>query len=118
MLEYESLRPLVEFLAMPKNNNKHWNDIFGWTMVEFMHQALMRATRVEVQVAHYIALSYDEVSIVDNQSWLFVYYYVVQNWVRIPIIISLDRVVVGSRDDKLTKVIMEALMIGGGLPHN
>jgi hypothetical protein len=38
---------------------------------------VMKATRVIIQAAHYITLSYDEVSIVDNQSWLFVHYYVV-----------------------------------------
>jgi len=43
---------------------------------------------------------------------------VVENWVRIPILISLDKVVTilqvhGS--DNVTKVIMEALMIGEGL---
>jgi hypothetical protein len=43
---------------------------------------------------------------------------VVYNWVRIPILISLDRVVAGSGSDNLTKVIMETLMIGGGLPLN
>ncbi len=83
-----------------------------------MHQIVMKAIRVVVQVAHYIALSCDEVSIIDNQSWLFFHYYVVQNLVRIPILISLDRVVVGSGNDNLTKVIMEAFMIGESLPRN
>jgi hypothetical protein len=41
---------------------------------------------------------------------------VVQNWVRIPILISLDRTVVGSGSNNLT--IMEAFMISGGLPRN
>jgi hypothetical protein len=59
-----------------------------------------------------------EVSTIDNQSWLSIHYYVVENWVRIPILISLDKVVTilqvhGS--DNVTKVIMEALMIGEGL---
>jgi hypothetical protein len=66
MLEYESLKPLFEFLAMPKNNKKHWSDIFGWTITKFMHQVVMRVTRVVVQVAHYIALRYDEVSTINN----------------------------------------------------
>jgi hypothetical protein len=66
MLEYEYLKPSFEFLAVPKNNKKHWSDIFGWTMVEFMHQAVMRVIRVVVQVAHYIVLRYDEVSTIDN----------------------------------------------------
>jgi hypothetical protein len=38
--------------------------------------------------------------------------------VRIPILISLDRVVTGSMSDNLTKVSMEAIMISGGLPQN
>jgi hypothetical protein len=29
MLEYESLKPLFEFLAMPKNSKKNWKDSFG-----------------------------------------------------------------------------------------
>jgi len=40
------------------------------------------------------------------------------NYVRILIIISLDRVFEGSSNGKLTKVIMEVLTIGGGLPRN
>jgi hypothetical protein len=37
-------------------------------MVEFMYQKVMRETRVAMEVAHYVALSYDEVFTVDNQS--------------------------------------------------
>jgi hypothetical protein len=29
MSEYEAIRPLYVFLAMPKNNKKHWSDSFG-----------------------------------------------------------------------------------------
>jgi hypothetical protein len=87
-------------------------------MAKFMHQEVLRATRVEVGVVHYVAISRDEVSIVDNQSWLFVPYYIMQNYVRIPILISLDRMVEKLGIDNLTKVIMEALMIGGGFPRD
>jgi hypothetical protein len=60
---------------------------------------------------HYRVLNCDEVFIVDNQSWLSIHDYVMQNWVKIPIVISLDQVVEGLRNDNLTKVIMEAFMI-------
>jgi len=49
---------------------------------------------------------------------LSIHYDVVQNWVRIPILISLDKVLEGLGSDNLTKVIMEALTIGGGLPRD
>jgi hypothetical protein len=39
------MKPLFEFLTIPKNNKKHWINNFGWTMVGFMHQKVMRATR-------------------------------------------------------------------------
>ncbi len=42
----------------------------------------------------------------------------VQNWVRILILISLDKVLEGSNSDNLTKVIMQALTIGGELPRD
>jgi hypothetical protein len=106
MLEYESLKSLFEFLVMPKNNKKHYSDSFNWTMEKFMHQVVMKVIRVIIQVAHYVAPNYDEVSIVDNQSCLFFHCYVVENLVRIPILIFLDRVVASSRNDNLSKVIM------------
>jgi hypothetical protein len=42
----------------------------------------------------------------------------VENWVRIPILISLNHVLEGSRSDNLTKVMIEALTIGGDMPRN
>ncbi len=87
-------------------------------MVEFVHQEVMRATKTIVGVVRYVALSCDEMFIIDNQSWLFIHYYVVHNWVKIPIFISLDKVLEGSDSDNLTKVKMEMLIIGGGFPRN
>jgi hypothetical protein len=108
MQEYEAIKPLYEFLVVPKNSKEHWNDNSGWTMKEAKHWEVMKATRVVMGVALYVVLSCDEVSRIDNQSWLYVHYYVVQNWVKNSILISLDRMLEGSSSDNLTNVIMEA----------
>jgi len=42
----------------------------------------------------------------------------VENWVRIPILISLDHVLEGFRSDNLTKVMIEALTIERDMPRN
>jgi hypothetical protein len=83
-------------------------------MAKFMHQEVMKATRARVGVARYVALNCDEMSTVDNQSWLSIHRYVVQNWVRISILVSLDKMLEGLGSDNLVKVIMEAFTIGGG----
>jgi hypothetical protein len=46
-------------------------------MAKFMHQVMMKAIKVVVEVTHYIVLSCNEVSTIDNQSWMFILYYVV-----------------------------------------
>jgi formyltetrahydrofolate hydrolase len=46
-------------------------------MAKLMHQAVMRAIKVVVQAAHYVVLSCDEVSTINNQSWMSIHYYVV-----------------------------------------
>jgi hypothetical protein len=84
-------------------------------MAKFMHQKVFNATRATMGAIHYVALDCDEVSTMDNKSWLSIYYYVMQKWVRIPILIFLDRMVERLGNDNLTKTIKGDLMIGGGL---
>jgi hypothetical protein len=111
MLEYEALKPLFKFLQMLKNNKKQESDNFGWTMVKFMHQEILKVIKATMKVVHYVVFSCDEFFTMDNQSWLFMHLYVMQNWVRILILISLNQVVEGLGSDNLTKIIKKVLMI-------
>ena len=42
-----------------------------------------------------MAISANEVNIVDNQSWLSMHIYVCQAWKRVPILLCLERLVDG-----------------------
>jgi hypothetical protein len=52
---------------------------------------------------------------VDNQSWVLVHGYVVNDWCQIPILLIVERVVDGSNLDNLTRVLMNSLLINGRL---
>jgi hypothetical protein len=52
-------------------------------------------------------------NIVDNGNWISLYAYVMQNWVKVPMTILLQRVVDGIVANNLINVIMEALQKGG-----
>jgi hypothetical protein len=109
MLEYESKATLYEFLNVPNFPIMHWSDNSGWIMVEFMY-AEVRTTISRVFVgANYVALTCDKVSTIDNGSWISIHAYVVQNWSRIPFLISLERVVEGGGSNNITHVIIDAL---------
>jgi hypothetical protein len=45
-------------------------------METFMHQEVLKATKATMGVVHYMALGCDEVSTMDNQSWLATQYYI------------------------------------------
>jgi hypothetical protein len=109
MLEYESRATLYEFLYVPNFPRMHWSDNSGWIMAEFMYAEVRIAISRVLVGANYVALTCDEVSTIDNGSWISIHAYVVQNWSRIPYLISLERVVEGGGSDNLTQVIIDAL---------
>ncbi len=54
-----------------------------------------------MQKAKYLAISYDEVSTMDNQSWCSVHAYVVDDFKRIPLLLNLEKVIGGGNVDNL-----------------
>lgn len=80
-----------------------------------MYQQVVSETKRLIQGARYIACLVDEVTAVDNSSWLSVHLYVVQEWVRVPLLVSLQRVECSPNAENLTKLIMDSVAIGGGL---
>jgi hypothetical protein len=60
-------------------------------MAKCMHKQIIK--KIEKFVSFkYLALSCDEVTMIDNQSWISIHSYVVQNWYHIPILIYLEQV--------------------------
>ena len=65
--------------------------------------------------ANYIAISCDEVTTIDNQSWIYIHANFVNNFVRISLLVSLKRVVEGGTASKLAICIMDAMVNHGGI---
>lgn len=84
-------------------------------MVEALCTVVEKQTHETLAVARFISPSGDEVTIVDNQSWLCIHGYVVQKWKRIPLLLCLLHLIDGCGVDNLTVVILEAVLHRGGL---
>jgi hypothetical protein len=115
MLEYESMKGFLQFLQVKNCPQKHWCDNTGWSMAEIVHNVVKAATADAVKAANFISISCDEVTSVDNQSWLSLHAYIIKEWSWIPILLSLERVVKGADAGNLTRVIIQALLTVGGL---
>lgn len=114
MLEYESLNRLLNFLRVPHMPKKHWSDDSGWQMAEIMHAQINLKMMEVIKHAQFFAVTCDEVTSVDNASWIAIHIYTQQNWVREPMLLSLQPVL-DARAPTLTGVISEALRVRGGL---
>jgi hypothetical protein len=57
----------------------------------------------------------DEVTTIDNQSWISLHAHVMRAWKRIFILFTLQHVVKGGNTDNLTPIIAQALMQEGSL---
>jgi hypothetical protein len=68
-----------------------------------------------VSGANYFSLSYDEVTTFDNQSWISIHVYVLVDWERVPLLLSLERLTEGSTVAHITRIIMSAVERDGGL---
>jgi hypothetical protein len=109
MVKYEKKKVLYSFIGVPKNPKMYWLDSSSWIMVEFMYAQVTNAIMVVVSIANHVALTCDEVSTMDNKSWISIHAYLMQNWVKIPMLISLQKVIDGIGVDNLIVAIMEAL---------
>ena len=115
MLEYESMRELFTFLKMPHMSKKHWGDNSGWLMAEYLYAQVMQKAREVIHGGKFLSISVDEVTTVDNQAWISIHAYVVQDFYRTPILVSVERLTEGATAPKLAQVIVDALFTHGGL---
>ncbi len=55
-----------------------------------MHIQVQMAIVKAIKIVRFIAISCDEVTMIDNGSWICIHAYVVQSWVRIPILLQVE----------------------------
>jgi hypothetical protein len=115
MLELEPLKSFFSFLNVPLLPKHHWNDSLGWVMAKCMHKQVIKRVEEVIASSKYLALSYYEVTMINNHSWISTHSYVVQDWCHIHVFISLKYVIEGGGANNLTKVIMGALKKHVGL---
>jgi hypothetical protein len=97
---------------------KHWTEGSGWEMTESLFNIVQARTKKVVSTALYFSITCDEVTTLDNQSWISIHVYTIQDWVKVPMLLYLQCVTESGDADNITKMILAALTNEGGLtPH-
>jgi hypothetical protein len=69
-------------------------------MAKCMHKVVLQNTKITVQDHVFFDWSADEVTIIDNQEWINVHAYMIQNWICILILLTLKWVKVRATTKK------------------
>jgi hypothetical protein len=93
MCDFEREQYLLRHLKVKNVPRKHWSETNGWEMGEHLHGCVLAALKVVVQSARIISISADEVTAIDNTSWVGVHIYAMQSWERVPYLLVFLRVV-------------------------
>ena len=89
MLEFESRSELYHFLQVPHCPRAHWSYTSGWMLSEHMYTFVQKRMQELISEASYLAVTCDETTTVDNSSWLCLHVYVMENWGRKPLLLTL-----------------------------
>jgi hypothetical protein len=84
-------------------------------MSESLLNVVQAKTKEIVSVASYFSISCDEVTTVDNQSWISIHVYTISDWERVLLLLFLERVIEGGSVENITKIIFGAFAKQGGL---
>lgn len=92
VLEFEATKSLFSFSNVPMNLKNHWNDSTGWVMTKCLHKQMFKKMWKIVVCSKYLPLSFDEVTMNDNQLWVSIHCYVIQHWCCLHVFIFLGHV--------------------------
>ena len=97
---------------------KHWTEGSDWEMAESLFNVVQTKRKEVVSTIPYLSITCDEVTTLDNQSWISIHIYTIQKWERVPMLLCLQRMAEGGGVDHIIKMILGALTNEGGLtPH-
>ncbi len=63
------------FFKVKNMPQKHWSNSLGWEVVENMHDMVLQCTKEVVKQSPFFVLFVDEVTTIDNESWIFIHEY-------------------------------------------
>lgn len=115
MLEFESRVALYKLLSVPNILSQHWCDTSKWIMASYMYQQVVEGIRRLIESLRYVVVTVDKVTAMDKSSFLYVHAYIMQDWVRILLLISLHRVECSPNVENLTELVVGVINIGRGL---
>jgi hypothetical protein len=78
-MDCEGLNDMFTVLKVKHTPKKHWIDSLSWDIAKSMNDLLLQSIYNVVNVANFLFVNVDEVTTINNASWVSLHIYVVQS---------------------------------------
>jgi hypothetical protein len=82
MTDYPDYIKYLFFLQMPNFPSSHWSLTSGWEWAKYLAQVENDYMKEKIASARSMSLSLDEVTTIDNTSWIFMSIYMVNDHIK------------------------------------
>jgi hypothetical protein len=82
-----------------------------------MHDVVLSKVMYVISNANYVVVNAYEVTNVDAQQWINIHAYMMKNWKRVPILLTLEKLEMGATSNNIKAVILNAMGEYGGLTN-
>ncbi|KAJ9513216.1 hypothetical protein QJQ45_029520 [Haematococcus lacustris] len=106
------LEPMAKLLTAIKHTavaKAHWKDNAGWQIAEAVDAVYQEASKELLDAAHFISISLDEATTVDNMAVMCVHAYVLVGFERKQIFLALKEVKEAPNADELLRTLQSVL---------
>ena len=90
MSDYPSYCDVLSFLDYLLIMFKRWSVSTSWDIAKCLHVVVQNHVKAAFAGYYFFSLKCDEVTTVDCQTWISVHVYVVKEYVRVPMLLTLE----------------------------
>lgn len=109
MNDYPEYKELLSFHGVPNFPNSHWSVSSGWEWATYMSEVIKEDLREIVNRSQFISLSLDEVTAIDNTSWVCIHVYVVDKHVRNENFIGIFKLQVNANAENIFELVTKSM---------
>ena len=115
MIDYPKMSEYVSFINAPNYSSSHWSMTSGWEWAQYLAQVEKEDMKEKIASATFLSLSLDEVTAIDNTSWICMSIYMVNDHIRHSYLLGIHKMSNSSIAENIYELVIKSLKEIGGM---
>ena len=118
MTDYPKNDEIYIFLQVPNFPSSHWCLSSGWEWGKYLAQVEKDDMKEKIANATFLSMYLDEVTAIDNNSWICMTIYMVNDHIMHSYLLGIHKMTKSSTTENIYELVIDSLKESGGLDHS